>query len=113
MATTVQLDDPQGIINSLQERIKQLEGELARERQHPLDILPGAITDTLKYVRGHYGVILLHVGREELTKVRQWAERPAERAALDQAWNLASAPLSDEIKAALRLAADYGDNRWY
>jgi hypothetical protein len=117
MSTTIQVDDPQGLINSLQERIKELEGQLAyarkRDSEKSLDDLAGAMHDTLKSVRGRYGVILLHVGREDFSKVREDARNPAERVVLNQTWRLASAPLPDDAKTALQIAAAYGDNRWF
>lgn len=112
MTTTVQLDDPQGVINSLQARITLLERQLESERRRQLDGLPDAIRHTLKVMRRH-GMIFLYLGDRTLTEVsEQVANYPAMYAALDQAWSLASAPVPEDVKTALRTAANYGADRW-
>jgi hypothetical protein len=113
MTTTVKIDDPEDVINALQARIKQLEDQMSYERRQQLDGPPGVIVDTLKHLR-IYGVILIHVGGDNLADVRKLpGNSPAMREALDQAWPLAAAPLSDDVKDAFRTAANYGLDRWF
>jgi len=112
MTTTVQIDDPQGVINSLQARIVQLEGQIQYLRQSEVEGHATAVHAVLKSLRAH-GVILLHLGVEDISKARERTEQyPLERVAMDQVWPLASAPVSADVKTALQKAANYGMNRW-
>lgn len=113
MATTVQLDDPQGVINSLQARVAQLEQQIKYEREKHPGSRAEAVHEVLKSIRAH-GVILLHLGVDDVTKVREQVARyPLDRVAMDHVWPLASAPVSQGVKDALQNAANYGMDRWY
>lgn len=112
MTEIIEIADPQGVINSLQARIAQLERALEHERQRELAIGCEAIHGTLKSVRKH-GVILLHLGLEDLNRVREHVVKyPFDRVTMEHAWPLASAPVPPDVKTALREAANYGMDRW-
>jgi hypothetical protein len=112
MSQIIEIEDPQGVISALQARIEQLEGQAERDRQWHADSLPGAVRDTLKHLRAH-GVILLYLGSDDPAEVRNRVSNyPASREALDQAWPLATAPVANEVKDALRTAANNGMDRW-
>lgn len=113
MRTTLMIEDPQGLINTLQTRVTQLEAQVERERARQAHDLPGEVKEVLKSLRRH-GVILLHIGAAELKDVRAEVEaNPVLREALDQAWPLANAPVSDEVKNAFQVAANNGMDRWF
>jgi len=113
MSATVTIEDPQGLINTLQTRVKQLEGQVENERDRQTQSLPGEVRQVLKLLRLH-GVILLHVGASEFKGVRaELEENPVVRDALDQTWSLANAPVPEEVKNAFRVAANNGMDRWF
>jgi hypothetical protein len=109
MNAIVNIEDPSGVINTLQARVKQLEAQLEQERANQPQRLASAVGDALKHFRLH-GLILLDLGACDFKKVD--VENRVLREAVDQAWPLANAPVAGEVKTAIRVAADNGMNRW-
>lgn len=107
----ISIDNPGAVINTMQVRIEQLESQLKAERESQLRRLPGAVEDTIKRLRLH-GVILLQLGPTDDTLLREQAENAALSAALGQSWMLDHAPVSAEVKDAVRTAANNGMSRW-
>lgn len=114
MPTTIELDDPQGVINSLQSRIAELEHQVVSERARGAVLFPAAIEDVVKHLRLH-SVILLHVGESEFNNNKRrdvLSISPALHLAIDQVWQLHRAPLTLQVKDQIRIAANNGVNRW-
>lgn len=107
----ISIDNPGAVINALQGRIEQLESQLKAERESQLRRLPSAVEDTIKRLRLH-GVILLQLGLTDDTLRREQGENAALGAALGQSWLLDHAPVSAEVKEAIRTAANHGMSRW-
>lgn len=107
------LEDPYGVINSLQRRIQGLEWQVDRERGFMSAELTGVIGESIKTLRAH-SIIPLYVGSQEFAvgmKALQGRE-PMLQYAAEQVWNLDRAPLSDKAKDELRKAANFGMDRW-
>lgn len=94
-------------IEQLTTRVTQLEAELRKERQFRRDDT-SAVINTL---RAH-GVVLIHLGDGSTERLAGNIRLEAARNALDMAWNLDSAPLSDVVKSQIRAAASGGMTRW-
>lgn len=107
----VSVDNPGAVINVLQTRIEQLEGQLRAEREAQLQALPDAIESTIKRLR-LYGVILLQLGPTDDALRSEQHGNAALGAALGQSWMLDQAPVASEVKEAIRVAANNGISRW-
>ncbi len=103
--------DLAGIINILEAHIQQLDGEIRTERSNLTRKLAGLVGDTIKRLRLH-GVILLQLGGASEQMRREQREDAALDAAHSQVFILEQAPLSQDIKNAVRGAANNGLNRW-
>ena len=113
MNAVVKIKDPEGLINTLQARIKQLEGQLQFERERYAQNLPDEIAQAVKSLR-LYGVIVLHVGdQDRATLVKELSPNPVFRAVVGQVWSLSGVPVAPEVRDAIKAAANYGMNRWY
>lgn len=110
MNAIVNIEDPSGVINTLQGRVKQLEAQLEQERSNQPQRVANALRDALKHFRLH-GLILLDLGACDFKK--EYVENQILREAVDQAWPLANAPVAEEVKTAIRVAANNGMNRWF
>lgn len=110
MNAIVNIEDPSGVINTLQARVKQLEAQLEQDRSSQPQRIANAVGDALKHFRLH-GLILLDLGACDFKKAH--VEDSVLREALDQAWPLANAPVAEEVKTAIRVASNNGMNRWF
>lgn len=112
MNAIVNIEDPEGLINTLQARIKLLERQIENDRQHRADDLAMMIGEAVKRMRMH-GVIPLHIGDQDRAKLsEELAANPLFPYVVDQVWLLSTAPVAPEVKAAIKIAADHGMNRW-
>lgn len=111
MATTIELDDPTGIINSLQARVQQLEGQIEAQRNEHSQAIAEAVGSTIKRLRMH-GVILLDLNDSDMPRHSELLLDAVINSAYEQAWKLDRAPLSIDIKEAVRKAANGGSSRW-
>lgn len=111
--TDFALEDPIGVINSLQIRVQNLERELALERQRCVESNVIYMANCLKYLRLH-GVISMHVGAQEFSATRDaiLSRDPQLSPVMDQVWELSRAPLDDSVKSAIATATDHGNTRW-
>lgn len=114
------LSDQTTVINALTTRIRELEGELARQRTEQRHALPAQIEGIFRWMRAR-SVIPLYVGSgpDEEAKAafvgdvgcHLMSDAVAAKA-LEQVWFLSGAPMSEEAKNALRQAAHHGMSRW-
>lgn len=112
MNAIVNIEDPEGVINTLQARIKLLERQIENERQCRADDRPMEIGEAVKRLRMH-GVIPLHIGDQDRAMLAsELAENPLFADVVDQVWLLSAAPVAPEVKDALKAAANHGMNRW-
>lgn len=117
MSETVQLEDTSAVINALSIRVRSLERALERQAEEHRAALPDYFADMLRWMRKR-GVIPLYVGQlpdEEARKYFAGDELISDEAAhavLEQVWFLKNAPVSDEAKDALCVAAKNGMCRW-
>lgn len=113
MSAVVKIEDPEGLINTLQARTKQLEEQLQFERERHAHNLPDEIAQAVKSLR-LYGVIVLYVGDQDRTTLaKELSPNPVLRGVVDQVWSLSGAPVAPEVKDAIKAAANFGMNRWY
>ncbi len=112
MNAIVNIEDPEGLINTLQARIKLLERQIEIGRQHRIEDHPMEIGEAVKRLRLH-GIIPLHVGDQDCAELAsELAENPSFSRVADQVWMLSAAPVSPEVKDAIKTAANYGMSRW-
>jgi hypothetical protein len=113
MNAVVKIEDQEGVKNTLQARIKELEGQVQYERERNALTLPDEVREAVKRLRLH-GVILLHVGAQDIPSLaNELAPNPILRDVIDLVWPLSTAPVSPDVKQALHVAANYGNNRWF
>jgi hypothetical protein len=112
-STTLKLQDPIAVINSMQSRIDQLDRQLQAERAAAQGNYEKVIYDAVRRLRLH-GVIPLYVGAEDFEQVRSDVRKssPLLISAMEETWLLQSAPVPDTAKSALFAAANHGMNRW-
>ena len=108
---SILIERPGAVIDSLQERIDQLEAHLRAEREYQATATPGAVADVIRRLRLH-GVILLQLGPTTGSMERELNENPALNAAYSEVWMLDAAPLDQDAKVAIREAANHGMVRW-
>lgn len=66
----------------------------------------------LRRMRMH-GIIPLYVGDQDCEALKSsFAVDPASSEAFEQVWFLDNAPVQQDVKDAVRKAANYGMNRW-
>lgn len=112
MNAIVNIEDPEGLINTLQAQIKLLERQIENERKYRAEDRPMEIGEAVKRLRMH-GVIPLHIGDQDRGKLREeLAVNPLFADVVDQVWLLSAAPVVQEVKDAIKIAADHGMNRW-
>jgi len=106
-------EDAARTIQHLNEEIDRLNHRLTDElRRRPEWIGEGA-SDVLRHFRLH-GIVLLNAG-ELLDDARVQeiiGNYPAMRPALEEAWELTNAPLSQLVKNQVKRAIDHGNRRW-
>jgi hypothetical protein len=110
------IDDPFAVINSLQRQVRALEGQLAREQEKHARDMPMSIRGTLKNLR-LYGIIPLYVGSRPYADVRGELEKePVEHnpklGVLAETWDLQRVPVPEDVRNALRIATNYGNDRY-
>lgn len=106
------IEDPEGLINTLQARIKLLERQIENERQYRAEDRPMEVGEAIKRLRMH-GVIPLHIGDQDRGKLKEeLATNPLFADVVDQVWLLSAAPVAQAVKDAIKIAADHGLNRW-
>ena len=108
-----ELQNPIAVINTMQARIEQLERHLKMERSAAEGNYEKVIHDAVRRLRLHC-VIPLYVGAEDFDRVRLdvCKSSPLLTNAIEEAWQLQSAPVPDAAKSALFAAANHGMNRW-
>lgn len=119
MSETVQIEDPSTVINVLSDRVKSLERALERQAKEHRDELPEQFATLLRWMRAR-GVIPLYVGKIPAEKSmkdfvggdRSLVSDETAIRALEQVWFLENAPVPEEVKTALRNAANNGMSRW-
>jgi len=112
MNAIVKIEDPEGLINTLQAQIKLLERQIEKERQYRADDRAMEIAEALKRLRMH-GVIPLHIGDQDRAMLsNELMSNPLFTNVADQVWLLSAAPVAQEVKDALMNAANHGMNRW-
>ncbi|MYM92395.1 hypothetical protein [Duganella vulcania] len=112
MSAIVNIEDPEGLINTLQARIKLLERQIENERQDRAAHRPMEIGEAVKRLRMH-GVIPLHIGDQDRAKLaEELTANPLFADVVDQVWLLSAAPVRPEVKDAIKIAAEHGMNRW-
>lgn len=113
-ATAIEaLDDPIGVINSLQVQINDLEGWLRRASEAARYADVENLADGLRRLRLH-GVIPLYVGPMDMAALQTEvaSTSPELSAILDQVWMLSAAPVALEVRNSLAIAAGNGMSRW-
>lgn len=113
MKSDLVLENPTGVINSLQARIQQLERQHELEAESVLQNHELRMVDCLNYLRAH-GIISLYVGRQEFDKTCEAILRSDSTlgAVMDAVWDLSKAPIAESVKLAILDAADQGNTRW-
>lgn len=112
MIATDKIEDPEGLINTLQARVKQLERQLQNELEYHAQPRPGEFANAIKSLRLH-GLILLHVGDQDGQQLQeQLAQHPQLREVIDVVWPLSSAPVAPGVREALKVASNRGNTRW-
>ncbi|WP_288492509.1 hypothetical protein [Paracidovorax oryzae] len=110
----VALDDPIGVINSLQAQIEDLEGRLGCANAAAGDRDAQNLADGIRRLRLH-GVIPLYVGPldQAALQAEVASTSPELSAILDQVWMLSAAPVAREVRNSLATAAGgTGMSRW-
>ncbi|XDF33148.1 hypothetical protein RBH89_13130 [Paracidovorax avenae] len=109
----VALDNPIGVINSLQAQIEDLEGRLGCANAAAGDRNAKNLADGIRRLRLH-GVITLYVGPMDQAALQAEVEStsPELSAILDQVWMLSAAPVAREVRNSLAIAAGNGMSRW-
>jgi hypothetical protein len=108
---SVSIENPGAVINSLQRRIEQLEAQLSAAREYNAQAVPSVVGDAIKRLRLH-GVILLQLGSTNAPMERELNENALLDAAYRQVWMLDRAPVAQDVKEAIRTAANNGMDRW-
>lgn len=114
MTEAMQIEDPNAVINALTARIQDLErtNEFLKNQLGAYVELPGEVDEVLKAMRKRE-VILLYLGGKNGDALKQdCAESEAMLMAFEQVWFLDNAPVAQEVKYAVRKAANHGICRW-
>lgn len=112
-SVTLSAEDAASTIRQLHTRVRQLEREVAFEREQSNARAIRFVSDTIRYLR-FFGVILLNTGivRPGDITAQDRIEEAGVAAALEEAWNLSKAPLPPEVIEQVRTACQGGHNRW-
>jgi hypothetical protein len=112
MDTIVRIEDPEGLINTLQAQINRLERQIESERQNRADDLPMEIAEAVKRLRMH-GIIPLYIGDQDRAALTsELASNPLFSHMVNQVWLLSAAPVTPAVKEAVKIAANHGMDRW-
>lgn len=106
--------DPGAVINALQERITQLQGELRVQEIAADNDQSKRLHDGLRRLRLH-GVIPLYVGNLSRDELRReiGSSSPELGDAFQELWWLDAAPVPDDVRESISAAARNGMSRWY
>ena len=108
------IQDPVAVINTLQARIHQLEGQLRLEREQAQEGIQRQFPDALRRLRMH-AVIPLYVGSGDSEALREDVARssPELSQAMQEVWMLSGAPVAQDVKMSFATAAKNGMSRWF
>lgn len=107
---SVAIDDPHAVINSLQQRINQLEDQLKRQQVEKTD---GDLTAALRRLRLH-GVVPLLVAPGGIEKLAEEVAKssPELRGAVHMVWPIETSALQASTIADIMATAKNGMSRW-
>lgn len=118
MTETVTIENPGKVIDAITARISQLEGQLAFQIAENRRAAPERYADILRWMRKR-AVIPLYVGDQDADTLRtkefvgdELISEEAADKAFKQVWLLDNAPVTQEVKDAMRKATNYGMNRF-
>lgn len=111
---SAQIDSPSEVINSLQQRINQLEGQVEFMKRKTEDDLELELSNALRRLRLH-GVVPLLVAPGGIDKLAEDISRssPVLRKAVLEVWPVETLSLQASTIADLMATAKNGTNRWY
>lgn len=120
MTQSAVIDDPEMVINTLAARVRELESALARQKAEYRAALPEQAVGILRWMRAR-SVIPLYVGPAPDEKAKSnfvgdkgcplMTDEMATKL-LGEVWFLDDAPMTEEVKDAIRKAAQHGMGRW-
>lgn len=114
MSEAAVIEDPNTVINALAAQIKQLERttEFLKNELSKYTGLPDSVAYMLRHMRKH-GIIPLYVGDQACEALKSnFVVDQASLEAFEKVWYLDNAPVQQDVKDAVRKAANYGMSRW-
>lgn len=109
----MQIDFPSEVINSLQQRINQLEGQIERLKREQDDGLALEVSNALRRLRFH-GVVPLLVAPGGIDKLAEDVSKysPVLSKAVHEVWPVETSSLQASTIADIMATANNGMSRW-